>query len=349
MLRCSVALSSESPTARMHFIGMSRAIVTPLLPCPVELLVPTEPVVQARRISKSFGGTRVLNGISLDIRRGEMVGLIGASGSGKSTLIRAIAGLIPLDRSTGQADESEILLFSQAIQRRGRIARQANALRTRVGVVFQQFNLVPRLSVLINVCLGQLGRMSLFHATLGRFSIEDKRRAMRALARVGIAEHALKRGCDLSGGQQQRAAIARTLMQGADFIVADEPIASLDPNSARRVMDILADLNRHDGITVLVSLHQVEYALRYCPRTVALKAGEVVFDGPSEALTPEFLAAIYGAESEDLFAAFEPRALPPRLETARRGPVPVAEPAGATAVALDLPRRMAEEKLSARA
>jgi phosphonate transport system ATP-binding protein len=316
----------------------------------VEQLVSTEPVVQARRVSKSFGGTRVLNGISLDIRRGEMVGLIGASGSGKSTLIRAIAGLIPLDRPTGQADESEILLFSQAIQRRGRIARQANALRTRVGVVFQQFNLVPRLSVLINVCLGQLGRMSLFHATLGRFSIEDKRRAMRALARVGIAEHALKRGCDLSGGQQQRAAIARTLMQGADFIVADEPIASLDPNSARRVMDILADLNRHDGITVLVSLHQVEYALRYCPRTVALKAGEVVYDGPSEALTPEFLAAIYGAESEDLFAAFDPRTLPQpaRLETARRGSVPVAEPAGAAAVAFDLSRRMAEEKLSAR-
>src|SRR5215831_15332267 len=234
---------------------MSRAIVTPLLPCPVELLVSTEPVVQARRISKSFGGTRVLNGISLDIRRGEMVGLIGASGAGKSTLIRAIAGLVPLDRPTGQADESEILLFSQAIQRRGRIARQVNALRTRVGVVFQQFNLVPRLSVLMNVCLGQLGQMSLFHATLGRFSIEDKRRAMRALARVGIAEHALKRGCDLSGGQQQRAAIARTLTQGAEFIVADEPIASLDPASARRVTDILADLYGTESEELFAALH----------------------------------------------------------------------------------------------
>src|SRR5262245_15650843 len=215
-----------------------------------------------------------------------MVGLIGASGSGKSTLIRAIAGLIPLDRSTGQADESEILLFSQAMQHRGRIARQANALRARVGVVFQQFNLVPRLSVLTNVCLGQLGRMPLLQAAIGKFSREDKRRAMRALVRVGIAEHALKRGCDLSGGQQQRAAIARTLMQGAEFIVADEPIASLDPSSARRVMDILADFNRQDNITVLVSLHQVEYALRYCPRTIALKAGEIVYDGPSSALTP---------------------------------------------------------------
>src|SRR5215831_9971794 len=296
---------------------MSRAIVSPLLPCPVELLVSTEPVVQARRVSKSFGGTRVLSGISLDIRRGEMVGLIGASGAGKSTLIRAIAGLVPLDRPAGKADESEILLFSQAIQRRGRIARRANALRTRVGVVFQQFNLVPRLSVLMNVCLGQLGRMSLLHAALGRFSIEDKRRAMRALARVGIAEHALKRGCDLSGGQQQRAAIARTLMQGADFIVADEPIASLDPNSARRVMDILADLNRNDRITVLVSLHQVEYALRYCERTIALKAGRVVYDGPSSALTAELLTALYGAESEELFAALNPPMAQPALDAGR--------------------------------
>jgi phosphonate transport system ATP-binding protein len=149
--------------------------------------------------------------------------------------------------------------------------------------------------------------MSFIDATLGRFSMDEKRRAMRALGRVGIAEHALKRGCDLSGGQQQRAAIARTLMQGAEFIVADEPIASLDPSSARRVMDILADLNQRDNITVLVSLHQVEYTLRYCPRTIALKAGEIVYDGPSRALTPEFLAALYGAESEDLFASIDPR------------------------------------------
>jgi phosphonate transport system ATP-binding protein len=140
--------------------------------------------------------------------------------------------------------------------------------------------------------------------------MEERRRAMRALARVGIAEHALKRGCDLSGGQQQRAAIARTLMQGAEFIVADEPIASLDPNSARKVMDILADLNRRDGITVLVSLHQVEYALRYCPRTIALKAGEIAYDGPSQALTPDFLSAIYGAESDDLFASIDSQPLP---------------------------------------
>jgi len=272
--------------------------------------VSTETVVAARRVSKSFGDARVLNELSFDIQRGEMVGLIGASGAGKSTLIRAITGLTAIDddrgTGTGSQSESEILLFSRPIQRGGRVARSANALRVRVGVIFQQFNLVPRLSVLTNVCLGLLGRMPLIRATSGYFTIDQKRRAMRALARVGIAEHALKRGCELSGGQQQRAAIARALVQGAEFIVADEPIASLDPNAARRVMDILADLNRRDGITVLVSLHQVEYALHYCPRTIALKAGKVVYDGPSRALTPDFLSAIYGAESDDLLMFTDP-------------------------------------------
>jgi phosphonate transport system ATP-binding protein len=144
---------------------------------------------------------------------------------------------------------------------------------------------------------------------------------MQALHRVGIAEHALKRGSDLSGGQQQRAAIARTLVQGSDILIADEPIASLDPKSARRVMDILAELNRVDGITVLVSLHQVEYALSYCPRTVALRDGRVVYDGPSKMLTPGFLAELYGAESEELFVPSvhkegmkKPAATPPLLE-----------------------------------
>jgi len=226
----------------------------------------------------------------------------------------------------GQAG-GEIRLFSQPIQKRGRVSRSANALRARVGIVFQQFNLVPRLSVLTNVCLGLLGRMPLLPATVGHFTLEQKRRAMRALGRVGIAEHALKRGSDLSGGQQQRAAIARALVQRAEFIVADEPIASLDPNSARRVMDILGDLNRVEGITVLVSLHQVEYALRYCPRTIALKAGEIVYDGPSSALTSELLCAIYGAESDDLFASVEsiPSSLQQLVNTTRRPAATVAK------------------------
>src|SRR5712672_232422 len=236
----------------------------------------SEAVVEVRRVSKSFERRRpVLRDVSFSLGRGEMVALIGASGSGKSTLVRAIAGLVPIDKSaTGDdlgAATGEIVLFGQPMQRSGRITRAAKRLRVRIGVVFQQFNLVPRLSVLTNVCLGLLGQVSFFHGTIGRFTAVDKRRAMQALVRVGIADHALKRGAELSGGQQQRAAIARTLVQRAELLIADEPIASLDPGAARRVMNILADLNRSDRITVLVSLHQVEYALRYCRRTIALR------------------------------------------------------------------------------
>jgi phosphonate transport system ATP-binding protein len=258
-----------------------------------------------RRVSKSFErGTRVLDDVTFSVRPREMVALIGASGSGKSTLIRAMAGLVAIEKapgSDGGDGVGTIFIFGRPIQRAGRIVRGAKDLRVRTGVIFQQFNLVPRLSVLTNVCLGLLGRMPFMRGTLSNFTMDEKRRAMHALARVGMAEHALKRGADLSGGQQQRAAIARTLVQGAELLIADEPIASLDPASARRVMDILAEMNRRDGITILVSLHQVEYALRYCPRTIALKAGTIVYDGPSDKLTPAVLSSIYGAESSDLF------------------------------------------------
>ena len=262
-----------------------------------------ENIIEARDISKSFQrGVPVLDGISLSLRRGEMVALIGASGSGKSTLIRAIAGLTAIDRGRrgSRARGGRIAVMGQPIQQHGRL-NCGRELRVRVGVIFQQFNLVPRLSLLTNVCLGALGKLPAWRGIFGRFSMADKRQAMQALARVGIAEHALKRASELSGGQQQRAAIARTLMQGAEVLIADEPIASLDPASARRVMDLIAGMNRDDGMTVLISLHQVEYALRYCARTIALRAGQVVYDGPSEALTPAFLNRIYGAEGEALF------------------------------------------------
>jgi phosphonate transport system ATP-binding protein len=277
--------------------------------------LPTQPLIDVRRVSKSFErGTRVLDDVSFSVRPREMVALIGASGSGKSTLIRAMAGLVAIEKAPGgdgRDGVGTIFIFGRPIQRGGRIVRGAKDLRVRTGVIFQQFNLVPRLSVLTNVCLGLLGRMPFMRGTLSNFTMDEKRRAMHALARVGMAEHALKRGADLSGGQQQRAAIARTLVQGAELLIADEPIASLDPASARRVMDILAEMNRRDGITILVSLHQVEYALRYCPRTIALKTGKIVYDGPSDELTPALLSSIYGAESGDLFLPrLDPAAAP---------------------------------------
>jgi phosphonate transport system ATP-binding protein len=274
--------------------------------------VSNETAIDVRGVSKSFERrTRVLDDVSFSVRRGEMVALIGASGSGKSTLIRALAGLVAIERArdpSAQPGVGTISVFGRPIQRDGKICWDAKELRAKVGVVFQQFNLVPRLSVLTNVCLGLLGRMPLLRGTLSNFNMDEKRRAMRALARVGMTEHALKRGCDLSGGQQQRAAIARTLVQEAEVLIADEPIASLDPASARRVMDILSTMNQQDGITVLVSLHQVEYALTYCSRAIALQAGKVVYDGPTDALTPELLGSIYGSESSELFM---PRIDPP--------------------------------------
>jgi phosphonate transport system ATP-binding protein len=293
------------------------------------------PLVDVRRVSKTFGGgTPVCRDISFQLNRGEMVALIGASGSGKSTLIRMIAGLEPIDatvagfgwlrlgRNSGVAAAGGIDLFGLPMQRNGSIKGAAKRLRARVGVTFQQFNLVPRLSVLTNVCLGFLGRMPGHRSLLGHFTAREKRLAMAALARVGMAEHALRRGTDLSGGQQQRAAIARTLVQGAEFIIADEPISSLDPASARRVMDVLADLNRRDGITVLVSLHQVAYARAYCPRTIALKEGRLAYDGPSQALSPSLLNAIYSDEIEEEMAL----PLPARGEaTAPPRAIPVAD------------------------
>jgi len=254
--------------------------------------------VEVTDLCKSFTkGARALHEVSISVTKGEMVALIGASGSGKSTLLRHVAGLVEADKRSN----STIKIFGRTILKSGKISAEARTIRASIGVIFQQFNLVGRLSVLTNVLIGFLGQMSVLKGTLGLFSKQQKEIAMQALQRVGIEQYALRRGSNLSGGQQQRAAIARTLVQGAEIIIADEPIASLDPSSARRVMDILGSLNREDGTTIIVSLHQVEYALKYCPRTIALRAGEVVYDGPSKALTPAFLGELYGAESEELF------------------------------------------------
>lgn len=254
--------------------------------------------VEISALSKRFARNArpALDGVNLRVLEGEMIALIGASGSGKSTLLRHIAGLVAAD--TGS--ESQVSVFGRTVQSNGRISPDARSIRCQIGVIFQQFNLVPRLRVLTNVLIGHLGKMPLWRGAFALFTQQHKREAMQALARVGIAEQALQRGATLSGGQQQRAAIARALVQQARLIVADEPIASLDPASARRVMETLRDLNRDDGITVLISLHQVEYALSFCERTVALRSGQVVYDGPSDALTPAFLADLYGEESEDL-------------------------------------------------
>src|SRR5271154_454789 len=250
-------------------------------------------VLRVRGISKTFGERRALAGVSLSVRRGEMIALIGPSGSGKSTLLRSLSGLIPID-----ADEGSIEAFDLQVQARGRVSDKVREARIRIGFIFQQFNLVSRLSLFTNAALGSLGRIGFWRGLFGLWPAETKAAAMAALARVGVAEYAGQRANTLSGGQQQRGAIARALVQRAKIILADEPVASLDPVAARRVMEILKDLNAQDGLTVLVTLHQVDYALRYCKRAVALKAGKVAYDGPTEGLDRSRLVDIYGPEFE---------------------------------------------------
>jgi phosphonate transport system ATP-binding protein len=256
----------------------------------------SEPVLSIRAASKTFGSRRALDAVSLDVSRGEMIALIGPSGSGKSTLLRSIDGLQTIDE-----DDGAITAFGGPVQAKGKVSDQVRKARIRIGFIAQQFNLVGRLSLFTNVALGSLGRIPQVRGLLGAWPAETKAAAMAALHRVGVADYAAQRANTLSGGQQQRGAIARALVQKAKIILADEPVASLDPVSARKVMEILRDLNKSDGLTVVVTLHQVDYALRYCDRVVALKAGKKVYDGPAADLKREQLIDIYGPEFEDVF------------------------------------------------
>ncbi len=258
-----------------------------------------ETVLRIKQLNKHFpNGRHALRDINLAVQRGEMVALIGASGSGKSTLLRHVAGLVAADSDS----ESLIEIDGQCVQRGGRVSRDIRRVRAHVGFVFQQFNLVARLPVLVNVMVGLLHRTPWWRAWLRLFTAQQRAQALEALQRVGIGECHAQRASTLSGGQQQRAAIARALVQGARVVLADEPIASLDPESSRKVMDILARINREDRCTVVVSLHQVNVAMKYCPRTVALHRGQVVYDGPSAALTPALLRELYGADADDILS-----------------------------------------------
>lgn len=269
------------------------------------------PAIEVHGLTKTFRGERkALDNVSLTIAPGEMVALLGASGSGKSTLLRHLAGFV-----TGDLGSGRIVVNGHVIQQNGRLSSRVRGARQQIGFVFQQFNLVGRSSLLINVLTGMLPRVPLWRSLSKTFLSREVDVGLAALAQVGIDEYAFQRASTLSGGQQQRAAIARTLVQNAQVILADEPIASLDPESSRRVMETLVDIQRERRVTVVVSLHQVEVAQRYCLRVVALRQGKVVYDGPSAALTPHMLSALYGADATELFSSPQPTSGPPQFAT----------------------------------
>jgi len=255
----------------------------------------SEWAIEVISLSKIFkDGENVLKEVSFKVRPGEMVALIGASGSGKSTLLRHLAGLI------GGEPGSIVDVLGNRVQENGQISSEIRTIRSRVGFIFQQFNLVGRISVLLNVLAGGLHRMPVWRSLLRLFRGSEIENALGALKMVGIENQAHRRASTLSGGQQQRVAIARTIFQNSQVILADEPIASLDPESARVVMDLLAQINKERQISVLVSMHQVNVARQYCKRTIALNKGQVVFDGPTSALSSDFLCELYGSAAREL-------------------------------------------------
>jgi len=248
-------------------------------------------LITVQNVTKVFPPkTIALDNVSFKIERGEMVALVGPSGSGKSTLIRTMACLEKIDRT----DNGCISLFEELVQKNGKILSAVASIRCKMGVVFQSFNLIGRLSVEKNVLTGLLGVVPKWRGTIGFFLKRERIMALKALNRVGILNQSRQRASTLSGGQQQRAAIARTLVQESEIIFADEPVASLDPAAADRVMQTLSQINTEDKATVIISLHQIEYALKYCKRIIALKDGKLLFDGLATETTQEFFNALYG-------------------------------------------------------
>jgi phosphonate transport system ATP-binding protein len=237
-------------------------------------------------LHKSFGRTRAVEGVSLTIPRGQFVGVIGPSGAGKSTLLRLINRLAEPDRGRVYDDVVEVTRLHGAELRRW---------RARCAMIFQQFNLVPRLDVLTNVLIGRVSYHAALPAVLQRFTEVERALAVQALTRMDLLGQAFQRAETLSGGQQQRVAIARALVQQPVVLLADEPVASLDPGNASRVMDLLAAINREEGITLVCNLHSLDVARRYCDRIVALHRGRVAYDGAPAALDADRVATIYGA------------------------------------------------------
>jgi phosphonate transport system ATP-binding protein len=236
-------------------------------------------------LSRSFGSKAAVDCVSLQIARGSFVGVIGRSGAGKSTLLRLINRLVEPSAGRIVFDGTDVTAL------RG---QQLREWRARAAMIFQQFNLIGRLDVLTNVLMGRLAMVPPWRSLTGWWPQPDKAIALAALEQFDIAQLAAQRADHLSGGQQQRVAIARALVQEPELVLADEPIASLDPHNTRVVMDALQRINKHFGITVLCNLHSLEIARGYCDRLVGMAAGQIVFDGVASALTDAAARELYG-------------------------------------------------------
>ncbi|MCJ1977771.1 phosphonate ABC transporter ATP-binding protein [Lactococcus paracarnosus] len=246
-------------------------------------------MIKFENVSKVYpNGTRGLEDVNLEIQQGEFIGIIGTSGAGKSTLIRTINGLNNVTEGTLMVNETNVA------QLRGKALRE---FRKNVGMIFQSYNLVPRVSVIRNVLSSRVPNMSFLSVCFGLFSKADKLKALDALNRVGILDKAYIRADQLSGGQQQRVSLARALAQDADILLADEPVAALDPVTAREVMDDFKRINKELNKTVLINIHHVELALEYTDRIIAVKKGRIVFDGPSSSVTQQVLDDVYRKEA----------------------------------------------------
>jgi phosphonate transport system ATP-binding protein len=250
------------------------------------------PLLEVEALTKRYGSeTLALDDINFTVDSGEFVVIIGPSGAGKSTLLRCINRLV--DVSSGDVRFDGV---SMPTLRGNALRRQ----RTQIAMIFQHYNLVNRLSVIENVLHGRLGYKNLAQGVLGLYTEAEKREAVRIIESLGLSEQIYKRCDQLSGGQKQRVGIARALVQQPKLILCDEPIASLDPNAAKIIMDTLQDINNRLGITVLVNLHQVDVALRYAHRIIGVNRGRILYDGPPDKLSNEQIYQIYGSEAGDL-------------------------------------------------
>ncbi|MEF3275106.1 MAG: phosphonate ABC transporter ATP-binding protein [Chloroflexus sp.] len=256
-------------------------------------------LLEVDSVSKRYSSeTLALDTVTFSVQPGEFVAIIGPSGAGKSTLLRCINRLIDITSGDIRFDGISVP------QLRGGALRRH---RTQIGMIFQHYNLVNRLSVIENVLHGRLGYKNTLQGILGLYSDQEKRDAVHILETLGLSEQMYKRCDQLSGGQKQRVGIARALVQKPKMLLCDEPIASLDPSSAKVIMDTLREINRTMGITVLVNLHQVDVALHYAERIIGVNRGRIIYDGPSHALSNAQIYQIYGSEAGELILDLKER------------------------------------------